>query len=78
MRDIMVKTVNESYDDDLARITTPTWMVWGENDTAAPTAAGKVASERIRGAHWTVVPGESHLLTHGLGAAVRAAVGEAI
>jgi pimeloyl-ACP methyl ester carboxylesterase len=78
MRDIMVATVNENYDADLARITTPTWMVWGENDTAAPTAAGKVASERIRGAHWTVVPGESHLLTHGLGAAVRAAVGEAI
>ena len=78
MRDIMVKTVNESYDDDLARIATPTWMVWGENDTAAPTAAGKVASERIRGAHWTVVPGEAHLLTPGLGAAVRAAVGEAI
>jgi pimeloyl-ACP methyl ester carboxylesterase len=78
MRDIMVKTVNESYDDDLARIATPTWMVWGENDTAAPTAAGKVASERIRGAHWIVVPGEAHLLTPDLGAAVRAAVGEAI
>lgn len=78
MRDIMVATVNENYDDDLARITTPTWMVWGENDTAAPTAAGKVASERIRGAHWTVVAGEAHLVTPALGAAVRAAVEEAL
>jgi len=78
MRDIMVKTVNENYDDDLAGITAPTWMVWGENDTAAPTAAGKVASERIRGAHWTVVPGEAHLLTPVLSAAVRAAVEEAL
>lgn len=78
MRDIMVKTVNENYDDDLARITSPTWLVWGENDPAAPTAAGKVASERIRGARWTVVPGEAHLLTPVLSAAVRAAVNEAL
>ncbi len=78
MRDILVKTVNENYDDDLARITAPTWLVWGQNDTAAPTAAGKVASERIRGARWTVVPGEAHLLTPVLGAAVRAAIDEAL
>ncbi len=78
MRDIMVKTVNENYDDDLARISAPTWLVWGENDTAAPTAAGKVASERIRGARWTVVPAEAHLLTPVLSAAVRAAVEEAL
>lgn len=78
MRDIMVKTVNENYDDDLARITAPTWMVWGESDTAAPTAAGRVAAERIRGARWTVVSGEAHLLTPALGAAVRAAVDEAL
>jgi pimeloyl-ACP methyl ester carboxylesterase len=78
MRDIMVKTVNENYDADLARITVPTWMVWGENDTAAPTAAGIVASERIAGARWTVVPGEAHLLTPTLGDAVRTAVEEAL
>lgn len=78
MRDIMVKTVNENYDVDLARITAPTWLVWGEHDTAAPTAAGKVASERIRGARWSVVPDEAHLLTPKLGVAVRAAVEEAL
>lgn len=78
MRDIMVRTVNENYDDDLARVTSPTWMVWGENDTAAPTAAGKVASERIHGAKWSVISGEAHLLTPVLGAAVRAAVEEAL
>lgn len=78
MRDILVKTVNENYDADLARITVPTWLVWGEGDTAAPTAAGKVASERIRGARWTVVPGEAHLLTPKLGDAVRSAIEEAL
>ena len=78
MRDILVKTVNENYDADLARIAVPTWLVWGEHDTAAPTAAGQVASERIRGARWIVVPGEAHLLTPKLGVAVRAAVEEAL
>jgi pimeloyl-ACP methyl ester carboxylesterase len=78
MRDVMVKTVNENYDDDIAAITCPTWLVWGENDTAAPTAAGKVASERIRGAMWRIVSGEAHLLTPTLGAAVRAAIEEAL
>jgi pimeloyl-ACP methyl ester carboxylesterase len=78
LRDILVKTVNENYDADLARISTPAWLVWGEHDTAAPTAAGKIASERIRGARWTVVPNEAHLLTPTLGVAVRAAVEEAL
>lgn len=78
MRDVLVKAVNEEYDDDLARIVAPTWMVWGEHDTAAPTSAGRVASERIRGARWIVVPGEAHLLTPGLGAAVRRATEEAL
>jgi pimeloyl-ACP methyl ester carboxylesterase len=78
MRDILVKTVNENYDADLARITVPTWLVWGENDTAAPTAAGKVASERIRGARWVVVADEAHLLTPKLGVAVRSAIEEAL
>jgi pimeloyl-ACP methyl ester carboxylesterase len=78
MRDILVKTVNENYDADLARITVPTWLVWGELDTAAPTAAGKIASERIRGARWIVVPDEAHLLTSKLGVAVRAAIEEAL
>lgn len=78
MRDIMVKTVNENYDDDLTLVSCPTWMVWGENDTSAPTAAGKIASERVRGATWTVVQGEAHLLTPVLGSAVRRAVEEAL
>ena len=78
LRDILVKTVNENYDADLERISMPTWLIWGEHDTAAPTAAGKIASERIRGARWIVVSDEAHLLTPKLGIAVRAAVEEAL
>ena len=78
MRDIMVKTVNENYEADLAKIKAPTWLVWGENDTAAPVAAGRVASEKISGSKWKLIPGEGHLLTEKLGLAVRDAIVEAV
>jgi pimeloyl-ACP methyl ester carboxylesterase len=70
MRGILVRTVSENYDDDLASLTCPVRMVWGEGDSAAPTDAGRVASERC-GAEFRVVPGAEHLLTGELEAAVR-------
>ena len=74
MRDIMVRTVNENYDDDLAALRLPVSMVWGEHDTAAPTSAGRVASTRIAGATWQVVPGAAHLMEGNLAEAVARAV----
>jgi pimeloyl-ACP methyl ester carboxylesterase len=70
MREILVKVVNEDYRDDLARISAPVRMVWGEHDTAAPTDAGRAAAELI-GAPFTVVPGAAHLLEGALRDAVR-------
>lgn len=70
MRGIMVKTVGENYDDDLAALTCPVRMVWGERDTAAPTDAGRVAAERC-GASFRVVNDTEHLLTGDLELAVR-------
>jgi pimeloyl-ACP methyl ester carboxylesterase len=71
MRDVLVRSVNENYDSDLARITAPTRMVWGENDTAAPADAGLAASKLISGSKFRVVPGAGHLLEDGLEAEVR-------
>lgn len=70
MRGILVRTVGENYDDDLAALTCPVRMVWGERDTAAPTDAGRVAAERC-GARFRVVAGTEHLLTGDLELAVR-------
>jgi pimeloyl-ACP methyl ester carboxylesterase len=70
MREILVKVVNEDYRDDLARITAPVRMVWGEHDTAAATDAGRAAAELID-APFTVVPGAGHLLEGALRDAVR-------
>jgi pimeloyl-ACP methyl ester carboxylesterase len=77
MREILVKVVNEDYRDDLARITAPVRMVWGENDTAAPTDAGRAAAELVN-ASFTVVPGAAHLLEGALRDAVRKQLLEAL
>lgn len=71
MRDILVKVIDEDYRDDLAKITAPVRMVWGENDTAAPTDAGLAASKLVANATFRTVPGAGHLLEGDLRAAVR-------
>lgn len=71
MRDVMVRVVGEDYRDDLARISAPVRMVWGENDTAAPADAGHAASELLTNARFRIVPGAGHLLEGELRAAVR-------
>jgi len=73
MRGIMVRAVNENYDDELSTLagsTVPMRFVWGADDTAAPTEAGRVAAERA-GAPFRVVDGCAHLLTGDLELAVR-------
>jgi len=71
MRDILVRAVGETYDEQLAAIRVPVRMVWGENDTSAPADAGAAASERIAGSRFRVVPGAGHLLEGPLSTAVR-------
>lgn len=71
MRDILVKVIGEDYRDDLAKITVPVRMVWGEHDTAAPTDAGQAASTLVPSATFRSVPGAEHLLDGDLRTAVR-------
>jgi pimeloyl-ACP methyl ester carboxylesterase len=71
MRDVLVRTINENYHSDLGRITAPTRMVWGENDTSAPADAGLAASKLVVESTFRVVPGAGHLLEDGLEAEVR-------
>jgi len=78
VRDIFVRLVNEDYRAQLAAITVPVRMVWGENDTSAPADAGEAASKLISTATFRVVPGAGHLLEGDLIAAVRAELLEAL
>ena len=47
MRDVFVRTVNETYEDELREITCPVELVWGSDDTAAPVAVAERAAELL-------------------------------
>lgn len=77
MREVMVKAVNESYDDQVAAIRVPTRLVWGAADTAAPVWMAEKAHAAIPDSTLTVVDGSAHLIDAGLTAALQAAIREA-
>lgn len=72
MRSVLVRTVNEEYDDVLGRLRDfdrRIELVWGEHDTAAPVDVGREIAERTNG-DLTVVNGSAHLLDAALATAI--------
>ena len=61
MRQVLVKTLGERYDEQLASIGCPVSLVWGADDTAAPVAMAEAASARLAHATLAVCPGVGHL-----------------
>ena len=74
MRDVFVRVVNETYEEQLARITCPVELVWGDDDTAAPLEAAKWAASVLADAKLTVHEGAGHLTPLTIPDEVRAAV----
>ncbi len=62
MRAVLVRSVSESYEEDLAALTVPVTLVWGERDTDVPLDVARRASDLLGGAPLVVVPGAGHLL----------------
>lgn len=60
MREVLVRTVNERYDQDLGAIGCPVELVWGERDTVAPVAAARAAEGLLARATLTVCEGADH------------------
>ena len=61
MRQVFVRVVNESYEDQLRAVTCPVELVWGEDDTAAPLAVAEQAAALLRHATLTRLAGAGHL-----------------
>jgi pimeloyl-ACP methyl ester carboxylesterase len=61
MRSVLVHVVNESYEEDLARITCPVELVWGADDTAAPVEVAREACNLLRDAKLEVIPDGGHM-----------------
>jgi pimeloyl-ACP methyl ester carboxylesterase len=47
MREVLVKAVNENYEEQPCSLSVPTVFVWGERDTAAPLADVRRALELV-------------------------------
>jgi len=78
MREVLVRLVNERYDDQLAALRCPVELVWGDDDAEAPLAVARSIADRVRGSVLTVCPGAGHLTPLTVPAHLRAAVDRAL
>jgi pimeloyl-ACP methyl ester carboxylesterase len=78
MRDVLVRLVNERYDDALAALRCPVELVWGDDDTEAPVEVARALAEIIPQARLTLCAGAGHLLPLTAPAELRAAVERAL
>lgn len=78
MRQVHVKTVAETYEAELAAVTCPVHLVWGDDDGDVPLAVARAAADRLARAELTVCPGAGHLTPLTVPGVLRAAVDEAL
>ena len=68
LRNILVKTVNEDVSEDAAKITSPTFILWGELDQETPLESGQRLHALIANSQLVVLPGKDHYAFVGVGA----------
>jgi pimeloyl-ACP methyl ester carboxylesterase len=68
LRNILVKTVTEDVSEDAAKITSPTFILWGELDQETPLEAGQRLHALIANSQLVVLPGKDHYAFMGIGA----------
>lgn len=61
MRDIFTATISENQSDALPRITAPTVLIYGSNDTETPPETGRAMAALIPGASYVECPGYDHI-----------------
>jgi pimeloyl-ACP methyl ester carboxylesterase len=62
MRDVLVASVNESYEAELTALRTPVELLWGQEDTEVPVEVARRAATMISGERLTVLAGVGHLV----------------
>ena len=62
MRQVLVATVQESYDELYPKISAPVELVWGQDDTVAPVSVARAAVGEFPDARLTIVGEVGHLL----------------
>jgi pimeloyl-ACP methyl ester carboxylesterase len=74
MRQVHVRSVNETYEEQLDAVRCPVHLVWGSDDTAAPLEMVERAAARLADCDLAVYPGVGHLTPLLIPAELRAAV----
>ena len=74
MRQVLVRVVNETYEEQLAAVNCPAELVWGDDDAEVPVAVAEAALALLPTATLTVVPGAGHLTPLTAPGELRAAV----
>ena len=62
MRQVLVRVVNETYDDQLRALQCPVELVWADDDTEAPLAVAEGVAGLLARPNLTVCRGAGHLL----------------
>ena len=60
LRKTLVSLVNTDLRDIIGNITSPTLLIWGENDTATPLADAKIIESKIKDCGLCVIKGTGH------------------
>jgi pimeloyl-ACP methyl ester carboxylesterase len=74
MRGVHVRVVNETYEDQLAAVSCPVELVWGDDDTEVPVAVAESARGLLAAATLEVLAGAGHDTPRTAPAALREAV----
>lgn len=74
MRDVLVRTVNETYEEQLRALRCPVELVWGEDDDQVPVEVARRAAAMAEHATVTVLPGVGHMVPTDAPAELRAAI----
>ncbi len=74
MRDVHVRAVNESYEEQLASVRCSVELVWGDDDDQVPASVASLAAEHLGDSNITLVPGAGHLVPLTAPHALRAAI----
>ena len=61
MRDVFVRLVHETYEEQLKQIAAPVELVWGDDDTAAPLVIAERAAALLAHPSTTILPRAGHL-----------------
>src|SRR5579872_597894 len=78
MREVLVRIVNERYDEVLTAVRCPVELVWGDDDREAPLEVARAIEDQVPDAVVTVCEGAGHLVPVTAPHALRAAVDRAL